>query len=38
MREERGEVKRGDKERSREDTGGTARSKWLEVISRLPRN
>ena len=38
MREERGEVKKGDEQRSREDTGGTARSKWVEVISRLPGN
>lgn len=38
MRELRGEVKRGDKERSREDTGGAARSKWAKVISRLPGN
>lgn len=38
MREERGEVKRGDKERSREDAGGAARSKWVEVISRLLGN
>lgn len=38
MREWRGEEKRGDRERSGEDAGGTAGSKWVEVISRLPGN